>query len=87
MKSCRNPRIPCREILNGHPLGFDITPFANQLRLLRGNRVGRSWNPFDRFTGGLSPFHGRSVPLGPRPRIRNAPVDVGFTVPLPRTVF
>uniref|UniRef100_K1PPM0 Chorion peroxidase n=1 Tax=Magallana gigas TaxID=29159 RepID=K1PPM0_MAGGI len=74
----RNPRIPCREILNGNPLGFDITPFANELHLMRGSRIGRSRNPYDPFTRGSSTL------FGSRPRIRNAPLDVGFRVPLPR---
>nr|XP_034316533.1 peroxidase-like protein isoform X2 [Crassostrea gigas] len=82
-----NRRIPCARILNGNYLGFDITPFANELRLLGGNRRGQPWNPFERFNGRVSSLHGRSIPSGPRFRIRKAPVDVGFRVPLPRNVF
>lgn len=34
----RNSPVPCSVILGGNPLGFDITPFAQQLLQLGGRR-------------------------------------------------
>lgn len=83
----RNNQRPCTQILNGNYLGFDITPFANQLIRLRGSRRSTA-NPFNGMTGAFARRLGSSSnSLGASNETRTAPTNVGFRVPNPSDVL
>lgn len=83
----RNYQRPCIQILNGNYLGFDITPFANQLIQLRGSRSSNAI-PFNGMTGAFARRLGSSSnSVGANNQTRAAPTNVGFRVPIPSNVL
>lgn len=82
-----NNQRPCTQILNGNYLGFDITPFTNELIRLRGSRRSTA-NPINGLTGAFARRLGSSSnSLGATNETRTAPTNVGFRVPNPSDVL
>lgn len=64
-----NAPVPCDLLLQGSPLGFDITPFAQQLLRLGGRRRRGQFasrpSPLNPGMRGMMPFRGQGGFMAP----------------------